>query len=231
MTASRVAMLAFLAGSFAVPALAQPPRQSIARSPGLDQGYERGVNAGAEDRRRNEAFNYIDERDYRSGDGGYRGEYGRREAYADEFRRGYQAGYRVGYERGAQPRGDGGRPPVWSNGNGPGGRPGAGRGDRPGYGRGYGPVGRGAPGQPVDFASETGYFDGYEAGQDDGADRDRFDPVGERRYRNADHGYDRRYGPKELYKSRYRDAFRLGYEEGYADGRRYDRGRPWWWPW
>jgi hypothetical protein len=229
MTASRVAMLAILAGGLAAPAVAQPARQAIARSPGFDQGYTRGVDAGAEDRRRGEPFNFIDERDYRSGDDGYRREYGRRDAYADDFRRGYQAGYRQGYERGPVPRGGNGRPPVWSNGNGPVGGPGNGRG---GAGR-----GRGLPGQRVDLAWENGYLDGYEAGLDDGEDRDRFDPVGERRYRSADHGYDRRYGPLELYKNRYRPAFRDGYEEGYADGRRYGRGlrsdgaRPWWWPW
>lgn len=80
---------------------------------------------------------------------------------------------------------------------------------------------RGAP--RVDFAFRTGEEDGYKEGLHDGERGDRFDPVREKRYRSGDHGYDRRYGPKELYKDRYRDGFRRGYEDGYQDGRRYGR--------
>lgn len=76
-------------------------------------------------------------------------------------------------------------------------------------------------------ASQIGYNDGYEAGLDDGRDGRRYDPFGERRYRNADRGYERHYGPREVYKTHYRDAFKNGYARGYADGRRHDR-RPIW---
>jgi flagellar biosynthesis/type III secretory pathway protein FliH len=81
-----------------------------------------------------------------------------------------------------------------------------------------------------DLALQHGFDDGYEAGERDGQRGDRFDPIGERRYRAADHGYDRRYGPRDVYKNRYRDAFRRGYENGYREGRRYDRRTPRWWP-
>jgi len=90
---------------------------------------------------------------------------------------------------------------------------------------------RGVP--RFDLAVRNGEEDGYKEGLHDGERGDRFDPVREKRYRSADHGYDRRYGSKELYKDRYRDAFRRGYEEGYRDGRRYDRRPsrgPSWWP-
>ncbi len=50
------------------------------------------------------------------------------------------------------------------------------------------------------------------------------------RYRNADHGYRREYGPKGLYQQAYRAAFERGYNEGYQDGRR-NRGRGGIWPW
>lgn len=83
-----------------------------------------------------------------------------------------------------------------------------------------------------DLAFRNGEEDGYKEGLHDGEHGDRFDPVREKRFRSGDHGYDRRYGPKELYKDRYRDGFRRGYEDGYQDGRRYDRRSPAprWWP-
>jgi flagellar biosynthesis/type III secretory pathway protein FliH len=85
-----------------------------------------------------------------------------------------------------------------------------------------------------DVAFRNGEEDGYKEGLRDGERGDRFDPVREKRYRSGDHGYDRRYGPKELYKDRYRDGFRRGYEDGYQDGRRYGRRNsnrgPSWWP-
>lgn len=74
-----------------------------------------------------------------------------------------------------------------------------------------------------DPAFRNGEEDGYREGLRDGERGERFDPVREKRYRSADNGYDRRYGPKELYKDRYRDGFRRGYEDGYQDGRRYGR--------
>ncbi|MEO6222494.1 MAG: hypothetical protein ABIP90_04535 [Vicinamibacterales bacterium] len=85
-----------------------------------------------------------------------------------------------------------------------------------------------------DLAFRTGEEDGYKEGLHDGEKGDRFEPVKEKRFRSGDHGYDKRYGSKELYKDRYRDAFRRGYEQGYQDGRRYDRRSsdrgPSWWP-
>jgi len=88
--------------------------------------------------------------------------------------------------------------------------------------------------QRFDLAFFNGQEDGYEAGLKDARRSDRFDPIREKRYRSADHGYDRRYGPKDVYKNRYRDGFRRGYQEGYRDGlrnfRRDRRGSGWWWP-
>ena len=90
-----------------------------------------------------------------------------------------------------------------------------------------------------DLAFENGENDGYKEGLKDGEKGDRFDPVREKRYRSGDHGYDKRYGSRELYKDRYRDGYRRGYELGYQDGRRYDRRDsdrnrnrqgPSWWP-
>lgn len=110
----------------------------------------------------------------------------------DGFQRGYADGYRTGYE---QFRGftRGRRAP----------------GPSIGRGRGY-----------QDPAFARGYSEGYKSGLDDGRDRDRYDPVRHRDYRDADDGYRREYGSKQAYENNYRSGFRQGYEEGYRDGTR-----------
>ena len=181
------------------------------------EGYDRGLRAGEEDGRRNQSFNFTDESDYRNANAGYRPQYGDRERYRDEFRRGYSEGYRLGYsgyddrndQNGRYGRGGwGGRrgvPPPWSN------------------GRGAGPYGayRNGP------AFTTGYSDGYDRGLDDGEDRRRNTPIAESRYRDGDRGYERVYGSREAYRIQYREGFLQGYERGYQDGQRYS-GRRWW---
>jgi hypothetical protein len=70
---------------------------------------------------------------------------------------------------------------------------------------------------------DQGYRDGYRQGRDDSRDGDRFDPRGQREYRNANHG---RYRSGEARRV-YRQGFEQGYEEGYRDGRgrRFQRRR------
>jgi len=116
---------------------------------------------------------------------------------SDQFRHGYADGYRAGYEqfrRLGRNRGFGGR--LYD---------------------------RGARGAYQDPAFARGYSEGYEHGLDDGRDRDRYDPVRHRDYRDADDGYFRDYGPKQAWENNYRAGFRQGYEEGYRDGNRYRR--------
>ena len=69
-------------------------------------------------------------------------------------------------------------------------------------------------------ASARGYADGYEEGLRDARDRDRYDPVRSRDYREADQGYYREYGPRDAYRNNYRFGFRQGYDTGYREGRR-----------
>ena len=76
---------------------------------------------------------------------------------------------------------------------------------------------RRAPGGYQDPASARGYSDGYQDGLNDGRDRKRYDPVGEKDYRNADKGYYGNYGSKDAYKNNYRAGFRQGYEDGYRE--------------
>jgi hypothetical protein len=200
---SRLGVLAVV-GAFGLAAPAAALAQWNWDAPGYREGYTRGERAGAEDARRRQSFNYDDESDYRRGDYGYRSQYGNRDRYRDTFRYGYQEGYRYGYSPWSGARGGrGGVVPPWSAG-----------GARGGY--------------RYDPAYQTGMNDGYEAGLDDGRDGRRYDPVSERRYRGADRGYEREYGPREAYKNQYREAFKVGYARGFADGRRYDDRRRGW---
>jgi len=87
------------------------------------------------------------------------------------------------------------------------------------------------------FASRNGYADGYEKGLEDARGRRTFDVLRHRRYRSADHNYDRRFGPRVEYQNAYRNGFRSGYEAGYRDAmqryRGYGRDRrdgSWRWP-
>lgn len=107
------------------------------------------------------------------------------------------------------------------------------RGFESGYRSGYGEyrnTGRGVPSWGAgpgrfDRGFDTGVNDGYEAGLNDARRAHRYDPVSEGRYRSADRGYERWYGPKDAYRNSYRTGFRQGYERGYQDGRRYGNNR------
>ena len=71
-----------------------------------------------------------------------------------------------------------------------------------------------------------GFAAGYREAYDrfrivvDGHDRDRYDPIRHSDYREADQGYYRDYGSKDVYRNNYRNGFRQGYENGYRDGGR-----------
>ena len=78
--------------------------------------------------------------------------------------------------------------------------------------------GRVIPQKYEEPAFARGYADGYEQGNDDGKDRDRYDAVGHKDYREGDEGYFKEYGPKEAYRNNYRSGFREGYEAGYRAG-------------
>jgi hypothetical protein len=93
----------------------------------------------------------------------------------------------------------------------------------------YAPYGDYRRGGYRDFAFDNGFRDGYREGLDAARDRDRYDPVREKRYRQGDRGYDRDYGPRGQYKQSYREGFRTGYDQGYREGRSRDyRGNRGW---
>ncbi|MGD9905117.1 MAG: hypothetical protein AB7U83_16755 [Vicinamibacterales bacterium] len=167
-----------------------------------DAGYRDGVRAGGDDGRDRRPFDYQRHRDYRAADRGYSTRNGRRDDWARDYRAGFVAGYRDGYYSGGGGRGEVRRGP-WN-----------------------GPPVRGArrssnlPGVSDDIGYANGFEEGYQRGVDDGRDRDRYDPRRHRRYRDADRGYRRDYGPKAIYETSYRRGFERGYDQGYADGQR-----------
>ena len=134
--------------------------------------------------------------------------------YRDTFRQGFAQGYRDGYYRYASNGRNGG----WGNG---------GYGNRyPEYPSNGGGWGYGNS----NVAYDTGLRDGYREGVNAVRDGDRFDPLREKKYRNADSGYNKRYGSKQTYQNSYRQGYREGYERAYRDSSRGSRGPYLGWP-
>jgi hypothetical protein len=168
-------------------------------------GFDRGVRNGEHDARDRRDFSYSRDREYRDADWGYRRGDMDRYDYQRAFRQGFQAGYNEGFNRVARAYG--------SN-----------------YPRTNAPYGYGNPNQyPAvpragygygNVAAQNGYRDGVDAGRNDARDRQRYDPIRPKRYREGDHDYDSRYGSRDEYKREYRAAFQQGYEQGYREYRR-----------
>jgi hypothetical protein len=70
-------------------------------------------------------------------------------------------------------------------------------------------------------AYNRGFEDGYREGQKDGRKGDRYGFWDEGRYRDGDHGYNRRYGSRWEYTSVYRRGFEEGYRRAYGAFSRY----------
>jgi len=177
-----------------------------------DVGYSDGIRLGENDARRNRASSPNDHSEYRNADNGYSRQYGDREMYRQSYRQGFQTGYSEAYNRYAY---NGGRYPrstypPQSYPTYPNSYPGGVAVPRGTYG-GYG----NSP------AAQTGYRDGLNEGRKDARDRRAYDPVRTKQYRNADEGYNNRYGSRDEYKREYRSAFEQGYRDGYGNGRRF----------
>ena len=65
-----------------------------------ENGYNDGVQKGAEDARRNRSYDPVRQDWYRAGDRHYESQYGSREQYKDLYREGFRAGYDRGYRNG-----------------------------------------------------------------------------------------------------------------------------------
>jgi hypothetical protein len=212
-----VPVLGALALAVAVPASAQWGRPDARPSYGYaaevrraayDRGFREGVKEGEKDARSRDPFRYQDEGDYRSGDVGYNRSYGNINLYRTTFRQGFADGYADGYRRLTRGYGAGGR-------YGADGRYGTDGRYGPYENRGYG----GYPGVRGGYltAFDIGARDGYEKGREDARDNDRYDARRHKWYREGDHDYNSRYGPRERYKDEYRRGFEVGYERGYRE--------------
>jgi hypothetical protein len=69
-------------------------------SPGFDNGIRVGYEKGREDVRDRDPFEPRRHQWYRAGDRHYRSEYGSRQRYEDDYRRGFMSGYEQGYAEG-----------------------------------------------------------------------------------------------------------------------------------
>jgi flagellar biosynthesis/type III secretory pathway protein FliH len=183
-----------------------------ARRLAYDNGYREGVKEGERDARRRDAFNYQDERTWQRADKGYHRSFGDRQRYEQSFRVGYSAGYSDGYRRHAPTSGYGDRG-YYPNTGGGYRYPGSGGNANPNRGYGY----------PGDYrynnspAYSNGLSDGYEKGREDARDRDSYDVLRHKRYRDGDRNYRSSYGPRQQYENVYRQAFREGYDRGYRE--------------
>lgn len=183
------------------------------RQVAYDNGYREGIKEGERDAKRRDAFNYQDERTWQRADKGYRRSYGDPVRYQQTFRTGYAAGYSDGYRRHAPSYGNGyPRGGVYPN-------------TRGGYGYpqgGYGYPDRGGYGYPGGYgynspAYSNGVNDGYKKGREDARDRDSYDPLRHKWYREGDHDYKSQYGSRQQYADVYRQGFKEGYERGYRE--------------
>jgi hypothetical protein len=64
-------------------------------------------------------------------------------------------------------------------------------------------------------AYDIGYNEGVQQGQNDARRGRSYSYQQHSEYRNADNGYRREYGDRELYRQSYRQGFQTGYGEGY----------------
>lgn len=169
--------------------------QAMQNRDGYNRGYSEGTRQGELDGRRGRPFEYSTNPAFRNADRGYDQRNGNRQEYVTAYRNGFVDGYRSGYNR-------------YRTVNGPFGRPNPGGTVRQ-IPRGY-----------QEPAIARGYADGYEQGLQDSRDRDRYDPVGSRDYRDGEDGYYSSYGSREAYRNNYRTGFRQGYDAGYREVRR-----------
>ena len=70
-----------------------------ARRAGYDKGYREGLKEGEKDGKRNDVYDYRDEKAFQRADKGFRRDFGSLERYQQSFRSGFTAGYNDAYQR------------------------------------------------------------------------------------------------------------------------------------
>ncbi len=171
---------------------------------GYDNGYRAGAREGERDARDGKQPGFKRDDAYEDADWGFRG--GDKGRYKYEFRRGYEAGYDAAYRRYARNGWYDDRPGYDP-------RPGyevvvpAPGYNVPAYGGSYAGFGR--------IAYDNGYRDGVEEGHGDFHRNRAYAPWRCDRFKDGDHGYERRFGSRDAYRVDYRNGFRAGYEAAY----------------
>jgi hypothetical protein len=74
------------------------------QEPAFARGYSDGYEDGLNDGRDRNSYDPVGEKDYRSGDKGYYGSYGSKDAYKNNYRAGFRQGYEDGYRDGGARR-------------------------------------------------------------------------------------------------------------------------------
>lgn len=161
---------------------------------GYREGYDRGTRAGSDDLRRGAAFDFSINGEFRRGDYGYRSQYGNRDRYRNEFRRGFEAGYRSAYRDMR-----GGRGPGWQNG-----------------GRGFGRFDA-AVRQGRSDGYEAGLDDARDGRRFDPIGERRYRSAD----RGYDRSYGNREFYKTNYRSGFRSGYEEGYRDATRYGRRW----------
>ncbi|GAC1672496.1 MAG: hypothetical protein NVS9B4_27450 [Candidatus Acidiferrum sp.] len=168
----------------------------VAKDHGYQHGYRDGLRQGRADVTRNVPHN-LESEDYRRADLGYESYMGERDDFQNGYRDGYRAGYDDGYYNksirsdiyGVDDRYDPDRRPRTDA---------DARYEKWGY---------------SDVAFDTGYRDGMQAGQNDLRQHKEYRPEKHDAYEDADHGYRKNYGDKNLFKEQYRKGFMRGYQD------------------
>lgn len=179
-----------------------------------DDGYRSGLREGERDARDGRRPDYRDQNAYRRGSNGGWGL--GNSGNQDVFRRGFAEGYQDGYQRFRGSYGNNNRYPAYPDG-----------GYRPQGGYSYPDAGYGYPGGSYGYpggaygsaAVQRGFEDGYNEGRKDAHGNDRYEPTRKKKYRQADDGYNNRYGSKDQYRDAYRQGFQQGYDRGYREAR------------
>jgi hypothetical protein len=165
-----------------------------------DSGLRDGRESGIDDARRGRSYDVTRHGEYRDN------RRGNDSSDVRAFRAGFESGYDEGYRQYARGTSRSGYPSASTYPYPP---PASSypRSPAPYYGV-YG-------GRYASAAADNGYRDGLGEGQHAAQHGDRFDPVGEKRYRDGDHNYKKQDGSRDEYKREYRAAFQQGYNEGY----------------
>jgi len=176
-----------------------------AKQHGYEHGYRDGFEFGLEAKEHGRTLNV---RDDINTDRGYHDSFGSK----DSYRQGYREGYRSGAEDAYQ--GSRTRLEQLFRFQDPNFNP-----DRPGQDTTVW-IYRDRNWEVQDVASDVGYRDGINAAMRDFREGKRYKPEDHDAYKDADHGFDSKYGSKDAYRQAYRAAFEQGYRAGFgAPGR------------